>query len=108
MIPSVAATLAKCDCFTLITIENGQIASVANIDNPPHEEGGCMRPVMLLSDAGADAIVAARHGHASVHGFTEAGIDVYFENETPKVGDVAELIAQGKVEKMTADNTCHH
>ena len=41
-------------------------------------------------------------------GFTEAGIDVYFENETPRVGDVAELIAQGKVEKMTADNTCHH
>lgn len=77
----------KCDCFTLVTIDDGQITSVENIDNPPHEEGGCMRPFM---------------------GFTEAGIDVYFENETPRVGDVAELIAQGKVEKMTADNTCHH
>lgn len=98
----------KCDCFTLVTIDDGQITSVENIDNPPHEEGGCMRPVMLLSDAGADAIVAAGMGMRPFMGFTEAGIDVYFENETPRVGDVAELIAQGKVEKMTADNTCHH
>ena len=58
--------------------------------------------------AGADAIVAAGMGMRPFMGFPEAGIDVYFENETPRVGDVAELIAQGKVEKMTADNTCHH
>ena len=32
-----------CDCFTLITIEDGQITEVAAIDNPPHEEGGCLR-----------------------------------------------------------------
>ena len=57
---------------------------------------------------GKHAIVAAGMGMRPFMGFTEAGIDVYFENETPRVGDVAELIAQGKVEKMTADNTCHH
>ena len=26
----------KCDCFTLVTIDDGQITSVENIDNPPH------------------------------------------------------------------------
>ena len=70
----------KCDCFTLITIENGQIASVENIDNPPHEEGGCMRPVMLLSDAGADAIVAAGMGMRPFMGFTEAEAVKLFAN----------------------------
>ena len=48
-----------CDCFTLCTIEDGQITAVEAVQNPPHEEGGCLRPVKLLADAGADAIVAA-------------------------------------------------
>ena len=48
-----------CDCFTLCTIEDGQVTAVEAIANPPHEEGGCLRPVRLLADAGADAIVAA-------------------------------------------------
>ena len=61
-----------------------------------------------MAEAGGAENLAMHYKKASFMGFTEAGIDVYFENETPKVGDVAELIAQGKVEKMTADNTCHH
>ena len=51
-----------CDCFTLCTIEDGQITAVTAVQNPPHEEGGCLRPVKLLADAGADAIVAAGMG----------------------------------------------
>ena len=70
----------KCDCFTLVTIDDGQITSVENIDNPPHEEGGCMRPVMLLSDAGADAIVAAGMGMRPFMGFTEAEAVKLFAN----------------------------
>ena len=46
-----------CDCFTLLTIEDGEITEVAAIDNPPHEEGGCLRPVGLLQEAGADGIM---------------------------------------------------
>lgn len=98
----------RCDCFTLVTIDDGQITSVEAIDNPPHEEGGCLRPVKLLSDAGATAIVAAGMGMRPFMGFSDAGIEVFFETETPNVGDVARRIAAGDVTKMTADNTCHH
>jgi predicted Fe-Mo cluster-binding NifX family protein len=97
-----------CDCFTLITIEDGEVKTIEGIDNPPHEEGGCLRPVMLLKDAGATAIVAAGMGMRPMMGFGDAGIDVYFENMTPNVGAVAQLVAQGKVQKMTTEDTCHH
>lgn len=97
-----------CDCFTLCTIEDGQVTAVEAVENPPHEEGDCLRPVGLLADAGADAIVAAGMGMRPLMGFNEAGITVYFENETPGVGDVARKVAAGGVPVMGAENACHH
>lgn len=97
-----------CDCFTLIDITDGEIGEVSIIQNPPHEEGGCLRPVGLLSDAGANAIVAAGMGMRPMMGFANAGIDVLFDNVTPNVGDVAKLAAEGKLPHMTANEACHH
>ena len=74
----------------MIDIADGEIKEVSIIQNPPHEEGGCLRPVGLLSDAGANAIV------------------VLFDNVTPNVGDVAKLAAEGKLPHMTANEACHH
>ena len=97
-----------CDCFTVVTVENGEIIRTEILDNPPHEEGGCMRPVALLADAGIDAIVAAGMGMRPMMGFANAGIDVLFDNVTPNVGDVAKLAAEGKLPHMTANEACHH
>ena len=97
-----------CDCFTIVEIQDGEIKSVGELANPPHEEGGCLRPVGLLSDAGVQAIVAAGMGMRPMMGFANAGIDVYFDNMTPNVGDVAKLVAEGKVPTMGPENACHH
>ena len=97
-----------CDCFTLITLEVGLFTDVAAIDNPPHEEGGCLRPVGLLQQAGADAIVAAGMGMRPLMGFQNAGITVYFENQTPGVGDAAMKVAAGECPVMSADQACNH
>lgn len=69
-----------CDCFTVVTVEDGSITATEVVDNPPHEEGGCMRPVSLLAEHGVDAIVAAGMGMRPMMGFAQAGITVYFEN----------------------------
>ena len=98
----------QCDCFTIVTITDGEITDVAALDNPPHEEGGCLRPVKLLSDAGVDAIVAAGMGMRPMMGFADAGITVYFENTNPNVGEVAKLVAAGQVPTMGPENACHH
>ncbi len=97
-----------CDCFTIVTISNGEITQTTELANPPHEEGGCLRPVGLLANAGVDAIVAAGMGMRPMMGFEQAGITVYFENQTPSVGGVAQLVAAGNVPVMSANEACNH
>ncbi len=97
-----------CDCFTIVDIEGGEIKQVSALANPPHEEGGCLRPVTLLHDAGVQAIVAAGMGMRPLMGFAQAGITVYFDNTTPNVGDVAKLVAAGQVPTMSPEHACQH
>lgn len=96
------------DCFTIVTIENGEITGTEIIDNPPHEEGGCMRPVGILADAGIDAIIAAGMGMRPMQGFAAAGITVLYDTETPLVGDVARRAAAGELVAMGPEHACHH
>lgn len=103
-----AGHFGHCDCFTVVEIENGEVKGTSEVANPPHEEGGCLRPVGLLADAGVDAIVAAGMGMRPLMGFNQAGITVYFDNEHPVVGDAAKLVAEGKAPVMGADQACNH
>lgn len=96
-----------CDCFTVVDIAQGQVQNVTELANVPHEAGGCMAPVMLLKEAGADAIVAAGMGMRPMMGFADAGITVLFDNTTPKVGDVVTKVIAGEVPVMGTENTCH-
>lgn len=103
-----AGHFGHCDCFTVVDIVEGEIKGTSEVANPPHEEGGCLRPVGLLSDAGVQGIVAAGMGMRPMMGFQEAGIAVYFDNQTPNVGDVAKMVAAGQVPTMGPENACHH
>lgn len=96
-----------CDVFTVVDIQDGDIVSATAVENN-HDQGGCLAPVALLASKGVDAIVAAGMGMRPLMGFNEAGITVYFEAETPNVGDVAKLVATGTVPVMSADNACAH
>jgi predicted Fe-Mo cluster-binding NifX family protein len=40
-----SAHFGHCDCFTLVQIADAEIADVRVVGNPPHVEGGCLRPV---------------------------------------------------------------
>ena len=98
----------RCDVFTVVDIVDGEITNVGCIDNPPHEEGGCLRPVKLLADAGVQAIVAAGMGMRPLMGFNEAGILVLFENQTPNVGEVVKMSSADQLPIMDMENACHH
>lgn len=97
-----------CDCFTLIDIVDGELTNVAELDNPPHEVGGCIAIVDLLKEQGVQAIAAAGMGMRPMQGFANAGIEVFFDTDNPKVGQVAQLVAEGKLPNMTADQACRH
>lgn len=103
-----SAHFGHCDCFTLIDVEDGKITQVTGLDNPPHEEGGCIAIVGLLQNAGVQAIVAGGMGMRPLMGFANADIAVYFDAQNPKVGDAAQLAIEGKLPNMTADQACQH
>ena len=96
------------DCFTIVEIEDGEIKGTRIVANPPHEAGGCLRPVGILANEGVDAIVAAGMGMRPLQGFAANGIAVLFDNQTPNVGNVALLAAAGKLPVMDPTQACQH
>jgi predicted Fe-Mo cluster-binding NifX family protein len=101
-----SAHFGQCDCFTLIDVVDGEIAEVRVIANPPHEEGGCLRPVSLLASHGVNALIAGGMGARPLAGFNDAGIAVYFENQTPSIGEAVRLVLSGAAETMDGRHVC--
>ena len=103
-----SAHFGHADCFTILNIENRSIEVEGTIANPPHEEGGCMRPVGILAQVGIDAIVAVGMGMRPMQGFAAAGIAVLHDAESPTVGEAAQRIAAGQTQAMGPEHACHH
>ncbi len=101
-----------CDCFTLVEIDGQEVVGVRVVENPPHVEGGCLRPVNLLASHGVNALLAAGMGARPLQGFNDVGITVYFESRTPIVRDAVNLVLQGNVPIMEPQHACggggHH
>lgn len=100
-----------CDCFTLIDVVDGVIESVTTIENPPHEEGGCLRPVNLLASHDVHALIVAGMGARPLQGFQDAGIRVFYEASTPHIGTVVQMAITDGLPEMDARNVCgggHH
>lgn len=95
-----------CECFTLVDIVDGEVTGVRIVENPPHEHGGCLRPVGLLSSHGVQALIVAGMGARPLAGFDAAGIAVFFDNSLPKVGDAVQLVIDGTAIMMDASRVC--
>ena len=92
----LGAHFGHCDLYTLVTLEDKAITSVDVIPNVPHQQGGCMAPVMMLKQAGADALIAElTSGDPEIEAQREHVSDIldYF---VPK----EEIIKQGLMDKF--------
>jgi predicted Fe-Mo cluster-binding NifX family protein len=67
----------RCECFTLVDIDEGTVGEVQVLTNAPHTEGGCMAPVMALAEHMVDAIVVDGIGGRPLMGFNQVGIVVH-------------------------------
>lgn len=101
-----SAHFGQCDCFTVVEVADGRVVAVENIANPPHGEGGCLAPVSLLASANVNSLVVAGMGMRPLAGFANAGIRVYFENETLQVGPVVEKMLAGQLPEMDPGSAC--
>jgi len=96
----------RCDCFTMADVVDGKVIGVTVVDNPPHEDGGCLAPVNLLASNGASALLVGGIGARPLAGFQDAGIDVYFDNKIPIVRDAIAAFLDGEIEIIDASGVC--
>jgi len=95
-----------CDAFTLVDVENGEISNVTVVANQEHQEGGCMVPVIALSNLKVDALVVGGIGPRPLMGFNEVGIDVYHDVICPEIKPVVEGLIAGNLPIISMDQTC--
>lgn len=98
-----------CDIFTLVDLdEKKQIKDVTIIKNGDHEAGGCLVPVKILQDAGAEAIIVGGMGARPMRGFADVGITVYFADRSrlATVQDVVDGLTTNALPVMHADQVC--
>lgn len=103
---TLGAHFGHCDLYTLVQVENGEVAEVKIIPNVPHEQGGCMAPVQHLAQNGVNQLIAGGMGVRPLMGFNQMGIDVYFGNGAKTVGQAVQAMLAGQLKQFSQENTC--
>lgn len=97
----------RCDCFTVAEVEGERVVAVEVIANPPHQDGGCMRPVLLLAENAVNAIVVDGIGGRPLLGFNQVGIAVH-AGVGADVQTAVTAYAQGSLPELGLEGACHH
>jgi predicted Fe-Mo cluster-binding NifX family protein len=96
-----------CECFTVVEVVDGDVTGVEIVENAPHEEGGCMRPVLLLAENSVSAIVVDGIGGRPLMGFNQAGIAVHAGVGADVQTAVAAYV-QGALPVVGPEGACRH
>lgn len=97
----------RCDCFTIVEVEGETVVAVEVVENLPHQDGGCMRPVLMLAENTVDVIVVDGIGGRPLLGFNQVGITVH----AGFGADVQTAVAahtQGSLPELGLEGACHH
>ncbi len=95
--------------FTIVTFDDDKnIVGTEAVKNVDHDQYGCGGVIQFVQTLGVDGILTIGMGTPPLQAFTRSGVTVYSETQTPKVGDVAKLFAEGKVNVMDPSAACRH
>jgi predicted Fe-Mo cluster-binding NifX family protein len=100
------AHFGKAKFYTIITLKDGEIVDVEGVANAGHSANACSNAIANIMSLNPDALVVAGIGATPAKGFLEAGLDVYFDQESPTVEKSVALFPQGKLQKSNGDGTC--
>jgi len=103
---TLGAHFGHCAMYTLVSVENGELADVRVIPSMPHEQGGCMAPVQYLAQNGVKTLIAGGMGFRPLMGFNQVGIDVYFGGDAQTVGQAVNGLVQGQLPQFSQEHTC--
>jgi len=102
----VSAHFGHCDLYTIVEMDENGIKSVSTMDNPPHEEGGCLAPVQLLAQKGVQKLLAGGMGRRPLAGFNQAGIQVFLADGNTTVGKSLQALMDNKLPLFSLDSVC--
>lgn len=94
--------------FTVVTVEDGEVVDAQSVKNVDHDEVGCGGVIDFCLSLGVDAILVVGMGRPPLMRFTQGGVTVYTERETPLVGDVIKRFVAGEVPTMLPEQACSH
>jgi len=103
----ISPHFGHCPVFTIVGVDGDEIKDVSVLNNAGHAQGGCMEAVMFLKHAGVEAMIAGGMGMRPLAGFRQVGIEVYFNEGVPTVGDALDLLLKGKARQFGPAQTCH-
>jgi predicted Fe-Mo cluster-binding NifX family protein len=104
----MSAHFGHVSAFTLVQYDENtnKILDVKSVHNAPHEQGGCMVPVMVLKDSGANEVVLGGIGMRPLQFFIQLGITPY-RGIVGTVQDNFNAFVNGKL-TMLSEGTCNH
>lgn len=94
--------------FTVVTIEGDKVVAAEPVKNVDHDEQGCGGVIDHVISLGVDGILTVGMGRPPLMRFSQAGITVYSERETPQVGAAVERFIAGDASEMSIDDACSH
>ena len=94
--------------FTVVDIEDGKVTAVESVKNVDHDQVGCGGVIEFAHGLGIDAIMTAGMGQPPFMRFTNLGVAVYLERESPLVSDAVQRFIDGQVPRMTLEGACNH
>jgi predicted Fe-Mo cluster-binding NifX family protein len=103
---SLEAHFGHCEVYTLVTLQDGKIRKVDVVPNVPHEQGGCMAPVLYLAQNGVQALIAGGMGMRPLMGFRQVGIQVYHNNGAGTVAEAVQAFIEARLPQFSQDYTC--
>lgn len=86
--------------------EKKTVVKTETLQNPPHESGGCMRPVMLLKDKGVDSIILTGIGQRPLMGFLQQNV-VAFQGIAGTVQENMQALWENKLPQIY-QGLCNH
>lgn len=95
-----------CDIYTLVDVTDNGADNVRTLQNVPHQQGGCMAPVMHLKENGVQVLIAGGMGMRPLMGFNQVGIKVFHGNGAQHVGQALEAFLQNQLNEFSMNNTC--
>ncbi len=102
------AHFGKANFYTIVTLESGEISDVEVITNPGHSGGACSNAVANIMSLNPDALVVSGIGGNPANGFIQAGIDLYFDKESPTIEESIKLFIDGKLQKLNSGTCSSH